>query len=1105
MVSDATAPTGGTASAAGWAPLVGREPEMALVERALQDAVAGQGRLLIISGRAGMGKTRLAVELSSVARARGIPPEWGRGWNGSGAPACWPWIEVVRSLLEEAIRSGVLGPADWRLTELIDNVALAGLPDARTEPVQFRLFDAIATCIRRCAISRPLVLILDDLHLADEGSLACLSFVAQGLADMAALVVGIWSEGDATTGRQCRELPASLTRLSERISLGGLRESDVGELLGNAVQNASPPTARALHRHTEGNPRFLHEVIRLSALEDSPDPLVDLSWSLPVPGAVRDAQMEIVLGLSEDSRRVVEAAAVIGRDVDVNVLASVLQSSVGEALRSLGPAESAGVVVLTVEPARARFSHAPVRKAIHDQMGPRERVRFHREVAAVLVTGAGPSDETGLGDIARHLYEAAALGADEDRAIDAGIHAAAIAGHHRAFEDQIGHLRRVAILLKRRTADPAAVGAVLLQLGDALARSGQAGSAREVFALAAEVARKCDDAQLLGRAALGAGGRFISLGPAGVDTDLVNLLEEALTALDGVESALRANVLARLSRALFFASDDGRRAALSTEALTLARRIKDPTAEIAALHSMYWLRSRPHEVRSRLAIASEIVLQAGRAGDQEMVLQGHHWRLIALATLGEMAGVDAEISIYRRLAEDVGQPLYLWMAVLLRAMRAFMDGRFVVGERLARRAREEGRRAQLSGPVGLIFDNQMAWLCYEQGRFLEAEACLPSGDADEPDDLDTRTRRALLQCLLDPNRSSELRAEVAIPIDRELPRRAQVDGYVVVLAQLAQLAHAMVDIERAGTLYPLLKPYADQQIVIGTAVAMGGSASHHLGLLASTMSRSDLAQDHFEVALAMNARVGAAPLLARTQLEYARVLAAVPSSERRRAVPDLLTAAGGTARRLGMATLASQIAAVEADYLAGGQAEASVFRCDGQFWTITFEGTTVRVRDGRGLHYLRRLLAYPGREFHVNDLAAPNGRVLAGAGPAGEIIDAPARAAYKRRLDDLRAEVAEAEDFNDAERASLLNAEIDFLLDELKRAYGVGGNPRRWDEPGERARKAVTNRIRAALRNLAAVHPRLGEHLSRTVRTGTYCSYAKEGPAGWHTSAGEPG
>jgi hypothetical protein len=188
-----------------------------------------------------------------------------------------------------------------------------------------------------------------------------------------------------------------------------------------------------------------------------------------------------------------------------------------------------------------------------------------------------------------------------------------------------------------------------------------------------------------------------------------------------------------------------------------------------------------------------------------------------------------------------------------------------------------------------------------------------------------------------------------------------------------------------------------------------------------------------------------------------------------------------------------------------------VFRREGEYWTVCYQGTVVRLRDAKGLRHLARLLTHPGREFHAVDLeaaegqpapatpAGPRGRpAVAGLavrpdlGDAGELLDATAKAAYKARLAELRAELEEAQGSNDPVRAAKARVERDFLVGELARAVGLGGRDRRAAAHAERARLNATRTIRAAIGNLERAHPALGRHLAATIHTGRYCSYTPD-------------
>ena len=193
-------------------------------------------------------------------------------------------------------------------------------------------------------------------------------------------------------------------------------------------------------------------------------------------------------------------------------------------------------------------------------------------------------------------------------------------------------------------------------------------------------------------------------------------------------------------------------------------------------------------------------------------------------------------------------------------------------------------------------------------------------------------------------------------------------------------------------------------------------------------------------------------------------------------------------------------------------AGVNVFRREGDYWSVIFDGHTVRMRDLKGMRYLARLLAGPGREYHVLDLvAAETGRGApadrgqaadlprSAFGDAGELLDARAKDAYRRRRAEIDDDIEQAHTSGDTERAAQADTERDFLIRELTRAFGLSGRGRRAASASERARAGVTRAVRQAIARIGEHHPQLGEHLGRTIRTGTYCAYFPDprAPARW--------
>jgi predicted ATPase len=256
------------------ATFLGRDAELGALERALADVSGGRGRLFLLVGEPGIGKTRLADELAARAPKQ-LRVLWGRCWEAGGAPAYWPWIEVLRPLLAEMDPRALLaelGPAATSLAALIPELG-ERLPELGkqvddSDHARFRLFDALARFLRLVAARTPLLLVLDDLHVADRPSLLLLDFVARTLRGTRAMIVGTYRDADARLRPEVDDLLAQIAREGERLELRRLRESEIAELIEGATETAADPrTVAAVVRATEGTPLYVSEVVRLIAAQ----------------------------------------------------------------------------------------------------------------------------------------------------------------------------------------------------------------------------------------------------------------------------------------------------------------------------------------------------------------------------------------------------------------------------------------------------------------------------------------------------------------------------------------------------------------------------------------------------------------------------------------------------------------------------------------------------------------------------------------------------------------------------------------------------------------------------------------------------------------------
>ena len=250
--------------------LLGREREMAALRAALASASRGRGRLVLLSGEAGIGKTRLADAFAVEARDHGARVAWGRCWEAGGAPVYWPWLQAVRSLLRDIEPDDLrrlVGPDGSHLAQVLPEVRdvlpeLPGLQDDDSDSARFQLFDSFSRLLRNAARDGPIVLILDDLHAADEPSLLLLRFVSMDLADTGIVVLAVYREGELAATDPRIGLLAEVARVSsaERLDPPGLTVDEVARYIELAAsERPADGLAEAVHRETEGNPLFVGE------------------------------------------------------------------------------------------------------------------------------------------------------------------------------------------------------------------------------------------------------------------------------------------------------------------------------------------------------------------------------------------------------------------------------------------------------------------------------------------------------------------------------------------------------------------------------------------------------------------------------------------------------------------------------------------------------------------------------------------------------------------------------------------------------------------------------------------------------------------------------
>jgi hypothetical protein len=425
--------------------------------------------------------------------------------------------------------------------------------------------------------------------------------------------------------------------------------------------------------------------------------------------------------------------------------------------------------------------------------------------------------------------------------------------------------------------------------------------------------------------------------------------------------------------------------------------------------------------------------------------------------------------------------------------------------------------------VQLLAAAQLSMLRWTQGRMGEVEA-LVRGFADAaPAIVGWRAALARIYCEL--GREAEARRELERLDERGFAQLPRYNGWLNMMALLSEVCAHLGDARRAGALYDLLLPFERRNVVTAQCV-FDGPTSRYLGILAATSGNWDAAERHYELARVTATRQHARPFLALIAVDQARMLVARDRPGDAAHATVLLTEARELAEQLGMDRIVERVAQVERGLgdvgqdgvgAAAVQAEptsptTALMRCEGDVWAFRFNSHAVHIRDSKGVRYLSVLLANPGIEIHSLELAGSptdpgaRGRAVrseglspATADDAGPVLDAEAKAAYRRRLGELREDVEEAESFNDPERAAMAREEMEFLAQELTGAVGLGGRDRKGASNAERARVAVTKAVRATLKRIGEMDSALGDELVATIRTGTFCSYEpdRRRPVSW--------
>jgi predicted ATPase len=459
---------------------VGREREMAELRAGLDDASAGHGRLFLLSGEPGIGKTRLAEEISNDANARRMRVVWGRCWEGGGAPAYWPFIQILRECVEnldsEHLKA-LLGSGASEIARLVPEITLS-LPSIEetkaatdSESARFRLFDAVATLFKNVARSEPLLIVIDDLHDADHPSLQMLRFIARAAKDVSLLMIGTYRDAEVRQSPELGKLVGDLIREGRTVSIAGLSQAEVGAFIErSAAKKADDKLVADLYHATDGNPLFVDGVVRLLAAEGKLARGFD-GAAFKIPDGVRESIRRRLAALSNEANSLLSVASVIGNEFETRLLERVSGHSPEQMVERIDEAVRIGILK-TEAPgfARQQFSHALIREALYDDLAANRRIELHRDIGAAIEEIYQSDPKPRLAALAHHFRAARVV----EKAIDYSIQAGTASYAVFAYEEAGPHWRAALELMDEQGGDDRKRRArILWLLGDELVSSGR--------------------------------------------------------------------------------------------------------------------------------------------------------------------------------------------------------------------------------------------------------------------------------------------------------------------------------------------------------------------------------------------------------------------------------------------------------------------------------------------------------------------------------------------------------------------------------------------------------------------------------------------------------
>jgi tetratricopeptide (TPR) repeat protein len=882
---------------------VGREPELKQLKSAFDGAISGQGALMMVTGEPGIGKTALCEQLSTYVTLRGGRTLVGHCYEaGSLSLPYLAFVEALRSYvltreardLREELGSGAADVARI-ISEIRQRLKIKLRPQKDPEEERYRLLQAVTAFLSNAANVQPMMVVLEDLHDADKGTMEMLTHVSRNLAGARLLIVGTYRDVEVDRSHPLSAALAELRRVSTygRVLLRGLNADEVRRMLESITRESVPwGLAEAVHRQTEGNPLFVQEVVRylveeglITRKEGGWRPTRDTPLEMSIPEGLRDVIGKRLSLLSPECNQLLSVASVIGREFALETLKAV--AGINEDVFVNALKEAVRLSILEERSQRGlvryRFTHAFFRQTLYEEMIAPQRLKLHQQVARSLETLYGKRLEGHATELAEHFSHSTDP-ADLKKAVEYSKMAAKRATDVYAYGEAVRLLEQV--LKVQEVLDPedkAKRCDLLLALGDALILAGeqqriidteapQALSLAEAIADNTRASRAC----ILAMRGLVAYGPILLVSPEAAQWAA---RADRYAEPDTIERAWADNMLSGVKISGGQSSPEG--VVLISRALDLARRLGDPDTYWFIAGSWLFSVEAPQHDKERLRLAEEMAEQS-RHGVNFLILTWVLWFMVnTFLQFGQRRRAEDIMAEMRIAAERSGQPNLLVFSMLNDAILAIWDGR--LEEAVAIRRRILARAEELG-----IIEFAVGWATWTipaRVHLGDASLALESvlqGTRNLPRNVAGET--LILYCLAHLGRYAEA-AEMLERLVVARPGIGSAEDETQVSRDIISLEAAVLAGHRPAAELLLRRLAGSSSITSGPWLTT--CTGRHLGAAAAFLGRHEEARKHYQEAIKVCTEMRFRPELALTRLQLAELLLEHYPRERAEALEHL--------------------------------------------------------------------------------------------------------------------------------------------------------------------------------------------------------------------------